>query len=91
MLFEDEFIFFLGPFAFDDAGIEVVEPALAALLGGAMREDAGNARPRAWTILSNEIDDKLVFFRCEWAFLDIGIEAFLPACGYLGRTSVGKV
>lgn len=91
MLFEDSFVFFLCPFAFNNTWVQVVEPALAALFRASVWKDGGDSWPASWSILCDKVYDELIFFAREGAFLDVGIEAFFPSSGYLRRSSVWQV
>lgn len=91
MLFEDSFVFFLCPFAFNNTRVQVVEPALAALFRASVWKDGGDSGPAPWSILCDKVYDELILFACEGAFLDVGIEAFFPSSGYLRSSSVWQV
>jgi hypothetical protein len=64
--FAEEKLVLLGsPLGLDDGGVEVVEPALAALLRGSVRKEGDDLKPVARAVFRDEVDDKLVFLRRE--------------------------
>ena len=62
-----------------DLGVEVVVPALAALLADAARELLRNLGPLLSAQLADELDDLGILLRRPRAFDELGVENLLPA------------
>jgi len=71
-------VFFFGPAIFLDVWIQVVVPALSALLAYTAFEIVGYLAPVLGAIHLNLLDQHAIFLLCPWAFDHFGIENFLP-------------
>ena len=60
---EDDVVLLRGPGRLFDAGVEVVVPALAALLSDAALEVARDEGPALWAVLVDKLDDQVVLLR----------------------------
>ncbi len=61
--FENQFIFFLGPFAFLDIRIKIVEPSFSALFSTSSNNVVGGLSPLVGTFTFNPGNQLLIFFR----------------------------
>lgn len=87
----DLLVFLGGPFVLLDVGVQVVVPALAALLSDAPWECLRDVRPVLGSELFNIFREFLVFLGCPGTFDHGGIEDFLPAMQALDIGSVVEV
>ena len=85
---------FVAPRALLDARVELVMPALAALLSKSTGEVLGDGRPlrRPGRIIKSDFCHEranlLIFLRCPRAFVDLRIQNFAPAMQALYRSLV---
>jgi hypothetical protein len=87
-MIKDGHVFIECPGDAGDVWVEVIEPALAALLGAATAEDFCDAWPVVRAATLNVADNLLVFFGSEGPFVKFWIKALLPARGDLGSGAV---